>query len=331
MSSVINIRKAKREGARIVLALAGISGGGKTFTALQIAYGLTGGDASKIGLLDTENRRGSLYADSIKNKDGQVQEFWIGDLDAPFSPQRYIDAIHQFQAAGIEVLVVDSITHEWEGTGGCEEIATIDPATGNTRKVGAWNKAKAEHKRFMNALLQSDMHVIVCVRAREKVEMYKDAQGKTQYRALGVLPVQEKNFMFEMTASMMLWDSGRQRQVMKAPKELETIFGECGQDFHAGYLGAKEGYALRNWIMGAGQVDQEVEKARNILRSHAEQGLKGLQQAWNGLSDTVRAKFGNQCPDDIKAAAKAFDDAKRTAASDINEAISGNDDDAANG
>lgn len=329
--SVINIRKAKREGARIVLALAGISGGGKTFTALQIAYGLTGGDASKIGLLDTENRRGSLYADTIKNKDGQVQEFWIGDLDAPFSPQRYIDAIKQWQDMGIEVLVIDSVSHEYEGTGGIEEIATIDPTTGGERKVKAWNKAKLEHKRFMNALLQSDMHVIVCVRAREKVEVVK-VNGKTEYRPLGVLPVQEKNFMFEMTASMMLWDSGRQRQVMKAPKELEAIFGECGQDFHAGYIGAKEGYALRNWIMGGGQVDQEIEKARNILRSHAELGLKGLQEAWNGLPESVRAKFGNKCPDDIKAAAKAFDDAKRTAASDINEAIlSEENDNTANG
>lgn len=328
--SVINIRKAKREGARIVLALAGISGAGKTFTALQIAYGLTGGDASKIGLLDTENRRGSLYADAIKNKEGQVQEFWIGDLDAPFSPQRYIDAIRQFQAAGVEVLVIDSITHEWEGTGGCEEIATIDPTTGNMRKVAAWNKAKAEHKRFMNALLQSDMHVIVCVRAREKVEMYKDAQGKTQYRALGVLPVQEKNFMFEMTASLMLWDSGRQRQVMKAPKELENIFGECGQVFHEGYLGAKHGNAVRKWILGADSVDQEVEKARNILRSHAEQGMKALQKAWSELPDSAREKLG-KCPDDIKASAQAFDDAKRTAASDINEQIMSENNDAANG
>lgn len=327
--SIVNLRKAKREGARVVLALAGISGGGKTYTALQIAYGLTGGDANKIGLLDTENRRGSLYADAIKNKDGQVQEFWIGDLDAPFSPQRYIDAIHEFQAAGIEVLVVDSITHEYEGTGGIEEIATIDPANGMQRKIPAWNKAKAEHKRFMNALLQSDMHVIVCVRAREKVELVK-VNGKTEYRPLGVLPVQEKNFMFEMTASMMLWDSGRQRQVMKCPKELEPIFGECGQDFHNGYLGAEQGYKLRKWILGAGNVDQEIEKARNILRSHAEQGMKGLQHAWAGLPEAIRAKFGNQCPEDIKAAAKAFDDAKRTAASDINEQISGSNNDATN-
>lgn len=324
--STINIRKAKREGARIVLALAGISGGGKTYTALQVAYGLTGGDASKIGLLDTENRRGSLYADTIKNSEGQVQEFWIGDLDAPFSPQRYINAIHEFQAAGIEVLVVDSITHEWEGTGGCEEIATIDPVTGNTRKQAAWNKAKAEHKRFMNALLQSDMHVIVCVRAREKVEMFKNAQGKTEYRALGVLPVQEKNFMFEMTASMMLWDSGRQRQVMKAPKELEAIFGECGPDFHAGYLGPKHGFTMRKWIMGGGQVDQEVEKARNVLRSYAEQGMKALEKAWSELPESARKKLG-KCPDDIKSAAQAFDNAKRTDASDINEAIAGNEND----
>lgn len=322
--NVINIRKAKREGARLVIALAGISGCGKTYTALQLAYGMTGGDASKIGLLDTENKRGSLYADCIKNKDGVIQEFNIGDLDAPFSPQRYTNAIKQFQEAGIEVLIIDSISHEWEGQGGCEEIAQIDPETGNQRRVAAWNKAKAEHKRFINAMLQCDMHIIVCVRAREKVELVK-VGGKTEYRPLGVMPVQEKNFMFEMTASLMLWDSGRQRQVMKCPKELEPIFGECKTDFQQGYLGAKEGYELRKWIMGAGQVDQEVEKTRNILRSNAEQGLGALNKSWAQLPEAIRAKFNNQLPDDIKASAKAFDDAKRNAASDINDQISGQD------
>lgn len=321
--SVINIRKAKREGARMVIALAGISGCGKTYTALQMAFGMTGGDSSKIGLLDTENKRGSLYADTVKNKEGEVQEFFIGDLDAPFSPQRYTDAVKQFQDAGIEVLIIDSISHEWEGTGGCEEIAKTDPATGQDRRVPQWNKAKYEHKRFMNAMLQSDMHIIVCVRAREKVELVK-VNGKTEYNSLGVLPIQEKNFMFEMTASLMLWNNGQQRQVMKCPKDLEPIFGECSQKFHEGYLGAKQGYELRQWINGANKIDREIESARNILRSHAEQGVRALQKAWSELAPTAREKLG-KVPDDIQSSARAFDEAKRNAASDINDAISGQD------
>ena len=91
--------------------------------------------------------------------------FLIGDLIAPFTPARYAEAIREFQAAGVEVLVIDSISHEWEGTGGCEEIANNSP-----NKVIGWANAKAQHKRMMNVLLQSDMHVIVCIRAKEKVD-----------------------------------------------------------------------------------------------------------------------------------------------------------------
>src|SRR5262245_53198485 len=88
--SVIQIREAERAGARLVIGLAGISGSGKTYSALQLAYGLAGGNAKKVGLLDTENRRGSLYANALKNRAGDVQRFLIGDLFAPFSPERYV-------------------------------------------------------------------------------------------------------------------------------------------------------------------------------------------------------------------------------------------------
>src|ERR1700761_1454166 len=97
MSQVVNIRKAKRAGARLVIGLSGISGSGKTKTALLLAYGLANGDGSKVGFLDTENRRGSLYADNdlysmVQQQLGlanPAEPFLIGDLDAPFSPQRY--------------------------------------------------------------------------------------------------------------------------------------------------------------------------------------------------------------------------------------------------
>lgn len=297
--SVINIRKAEREGARLVLGIAGISGSGKTFTALQLAYGLANFDASKVGFLDTENRRGSLYANALKNERGEVQQFWIGDLYAPFSPQRYIDAILEFQKMGVEVLVIDSITHEWEGQGGCEEIAMA----GNPR-MPDWKRAKAEHKRFMNTLLQSDMHVIACIRAREKVQIQK-VNGKSEVIPIGIQPVTEKNVMFEMTASMMVMDAGRQREVIKT-SGTDHIFGEAG--FHQGYLGAEQGKALREWVDGAKQLDPRVEHARNSLRTVCEQGMDALVKAWTALPKEVKQAIGpNGCPDEFKLAAQEFD------------------------
>lgn len=293
--AVINIRKAEREGARLVVGVSGISGSGKTFTALQLAYGLANNDASKVGFLDTENRRGSLYADALKNDRGEVQKFWIGDLYAPFSPQRYIDAILEFQAAGVEVLVIDSVSHEWEGQGGCEEIAHA----GNP-KFPQWNKAKAEHKRFMNALLQSDMHVIVCIRAREKVRI----EGGGKVVPLGIQPICEKNFMFEMTASLMMWDEGKSQQVMKCPDQLRAILGR-----ESGYITAGDGSALRAWVDGAKQLDRTVEHARNSLRTITEQGTEALIKAWRALPEATRKAISPEgtCPDEFKRAAQDFD------------------------
>ncbi|WP_050991863.1 AAA family ATPase [Bradyrhizobium yuanmingense] len=298
---VLNIREAKREGARLVVGLAGISGSGKTYTALQLAYGLANFNSRKVGLLDTENRRGSLYANSLVDSDGVVQPFMVGDLEPPFSPKRYADAILEFQKAGVEVLVIDSVTHEWEGTGGCEEIAHAQ-----NPRLPDWATAKREHKAFMNALLQSDMHIVVCIRAREKVKMSKDDRGKTVIEPVGIQPVQEKNFMFELTASLMMMNEGQWQDAMKCPAELRDILGR-GE----GYITAADGKALRAWVDGAVQLDPEVERARNTLKTTSAQGLAALEAAFRALPKKIQkalADDGSIGP--LKTAAAAFDQQK---------------------
>lgn len=299
--SVIQIRKAQRSGARLVIGIAGVSGSGKTYTALQLAYGLANMDAGKVGFLDTENRRGSLYADSLPG------QFLIGDLYAPFSPQRYIDAIREFQKAGVEVLVIDSVTHEWEGSGGCEEIA----ANTNSR-IADWKRAKAEHKRFMNVMLQSDMHVIACIRAREKVD-FSDPKNP---RPLGVQPIQEKNFMFEMTASVLMHDSGRKQTILKCPFELVGILGR-GND----YLTAADGKRLREWVDGGQKLDSDIEHHRNALQSITELGIARFKEEWNALPPKVRSALGKETRDTLAAAAQAFDDQKRQTQAEMPDVI----------
>lgn len=308
MTDIIQIREAQREGARLVIGLAGISGSGKTRTALELAYGLANFNSRKIGFIDTENRRGSLYADVLRDKSGEVQPFLIGDLEPPFSPQRYIDAILAFQRHGVEVLVIDSITHEWEGAGGCEEIATA----GNPR-LPDWSSAKREHKRFMNALLQSNMHVICCIRAREKVQISKEG-GKTVVTPLGIMPVTEKNVMFEMTASLMMWNSGKAQQVMKCPEDLTGVLGR-----EKGYITAADGKALRDWVDGAKQLDPEVEHARNTLRTTCEQGMEALKTAWAATPSRVQKILGKEFLDTLKQSAAAYDAQRKSADNGLGE------------
>ena len=285
------IETASREGAKVVIGIAGTSGSGKTYSAILLGYGLANKQSSKIGLLDTENRRGRLYADILPNG----EKFMIADFFPPFSPQRYIDAIHKFEEAGVSVLVIDSISHSWEGIGGCEEIATAgDP------KVPRWNKAKLENRRMMNALLQSSMDIIVCVRAREKVKV-EMVNGKTVFTPLGLHPISEKNLPYEFTASLMMHDQGRSQDVLKCPEAIRSIMGR-GND----YLTINDGLALRQWIDGGKPVNREEEQARALLATAAESGLAALGEAWGKLSKPLQKALAS-AKDEYKASAEAYD------------------------
>ena len=104
----MELKKASRKAAKIKLGIQGPSGSGKTYSALQLAYGLTG-DWSKIAVIDTENHSADLYA--------HLGEYQVLGLTKPYSPERYIQAIDTCEKAGIEVVIIDSTSAEWEGSG----------------------------------------------------------------------------------------------------------------------------------------------------------------------------------------------------------------------
>lgn len=284
---MIQISPVKRDSAKIFLALAGQTGDGKTYSAIQIALGLSGMDASKVGLLDTENRRGSLYSDVLG------KPFLIGDFTPPHSPARYVAALNEFAKTGIEVLVVDSMSHEHEGQGGLEEIANAPKPNGDARKVADWLTAKREHRKFMNALLHAPFHVIGCFRAREKTS-FKDP---TKPVSLGLQPITEKNVMFEATASFMLLNKGKEHEAIKLPEQLKHIFPESG------YFTSEVGLALRNWLGG---IDP-IEKTKDILRLAAGQGTEAFKREWLALSKSDQRALA-EFKDTLKDSAQAADD-----------------------
>lgn len=272
--SILNIRPAKRELAKVVVGISGTSGSGKTYTALQIAKGMARGDVSKIALLDTENKRGSLYADMF-----YPDQFLVGDLEPPFSPARYIEAIKEIEESGAKVLIIDSASHEWEGEGGCEDIANASLLAG--KKMADWKKAKYEHKKFVNALLQSNMHIIVCLRAREKT----DFKNPNKPVSLGLQPICEKNFMFEMTASLMMFNSGSEQMILK-PCEGLPLTG-----MQKGYMGEATGAALIDWVEGTQQAAAELVDEGKKLMLKCENTAE-LKAAWTSLAPLVRTKIG---------------------------------------
>ncbi len=290
---ILNIRPAKRGGSKPIIGICGTSGSGKTYTALKMARGMVS-KASEIGFIDTENKRGSLYADIL---DGPFQ---IGDLYAPFSPSRYSEAIKEFQAAGVKVLVVDSISHEWEGEGGCDDIANAPKANGEPRKVANWIGAKRQHKSFMNTLLYCPMPVIACIRARDKIKVVK-VNGKEEFVPQGLQPICEKNFMFEMTASMLMEEEGKKQTFLKMPAFLKPFFGNGN-----GYLGEETGRKVVEWFEVGDKDSPEVTAIKAEMLSSCELGLAGLMAIWNTLTPAMKKKLEahkNTC----KASAMEYD------------------------
>jgi hypothetical protein len=184
------LRKATRKKAKIRLGLSAVSGGGKTYSALLVAKGICG-DWSKIAIIDSENSSADLYA--------HLGDYNVLPLTAPFTPERYIDAIKTCEKAGMEVIIVDSITHEWDGKGGCLEI--VESLGG---KYQDWAKVTPRHQAFIDSITQSLCHVITTVRRKQDYEMTKDNTGKVKVEKSGLREVTREGFEYELTINLEL-------------------------------------------------------------------------------------------------------------------------------
>jgi len=211
-------RPGVRENVGLWINLVGGTGSGKTFTAMRLATGIAAG--KPFAVLDTENRRALHYADQF--------HFDHAELRPPFRPDNYADAIVAADAAGYPVIVVDSGSHCWAGDGGMldwqdeelDEMVKRAASRGDKRpewqireagKMSGWIKPKKSHKAMVQKLLQVKAHLILCLRAEEKIEMVKDAQGKLQVQKKqsltgkdGWIPICDKNLPFEATCSFLL-------------------------------------------------------------------------------------------------------------------------------
>ncbi|NOT56411.1 MAG: AAA family ATPase [Deltaproteobacteria bacterium] len=182
--------RATKLTAKLRLALAAPSGAGKTYTALQLATHLGG----PIAVIDTERGSASKYADLFA--------FDVIELDS-FHPQRYIDAIHEAEAGGYGVLIIDSLSHAWAGKDGALEL--VDAAakrlatryrSGREDAFAAWQEVTPLHNALVDAMVQSRVHLIATLRTKtEYVVETKD--GRTKPRKIGLAPIQREGLEYE--------------------------------------------------------------------------------------------------------------------------------------
>lgn len=183
-------RKAERKKAKIRIGVFGPSGSGKTEGALRIAHGIAPWE--KIAIIDSENGSADLYS--------HLGAFNVVGLMPPFSPESYIAAIKSCEENGMDVIIIDSMTHEWEGTGGLKEI--VDQLT-VVMKDGrlAWNKAGLRHNKFMDTILQSPCHMIITARSKQEMAMVEGANGRKHSEKIGMKTVTREGLDYEMTVA----------------------------------------------------------------------------------------------------------------------------------
>tara|TARA_B100000508_G_C11417426_1_gene256501 strand:- start:49 stop:915 length:867 start_codon:yes stop_codon:yes gene_type:complete len=181
----MQLKRAKRTDVKLRVGISGASGFGKTYSALLLAHGMTG-DWGKIAIVDTENGSANLY--------DHLGSYNILTLEPPYTPERYIKAIQTCENAKMEVIILDSISHEWQGEGGCLQIH---------EKLGGrfqdWAKVTPRHQGFIDAILKSQCHVITTVRSKIDYSMDVGSNGKTKVVKHGLKPITREGLDYEMT------------------------------------------------------------------------------------------------------------------------------------
>lgn len=179
----MQLRQSERKKAKIKMALQGSAGTGKTYSSLLLAQGLTNNDFSKIAIIDTENGSADLYA--------HLGSYNVLSLTPTFTPENYIKAIDVCLNSGMEVIIIDSISHCWD-----ELLDFHSKLAGNS--FTNWAKVTPRQKSFVDKVLQADTHIIAIMRTKQDYVL-NQKDGKYIPEKIGLKAVQRDGLDYEFT------------------------------------------------------------------------------------------------------------------------------------
>ena len=266
----MQLQKATRQQSRIKLSLSGSAGSGKTYSALQLAKGICN-KWDKIAVIDSENYSASLYA--------QLGPFQVVNLAAPFTPEFYIEAIKLCEGSGIEVIIIDSISHEWSGKGGCLDLHEKETSRMKMpNSFTAWASITPRHQAFVDAIIQSSCHIICCIRSKTEYVLI-EKNGRQVPQKVGMAPIMRDGFEFEVSIHFEL----DQQHKAFCSKDRTGLF----MDKDPFVITPNTGNQLLEWCMGADAAD--VTKRINDCKSFNE--LLQIYKAFPQYKQTLLPEF----------------------------------------
>jgi len=261
----MKLQTAARKRAKIKMALQGPSGSGKTFSSLLIAYGLTS-NWEKIAVVDTENHSADLYA--------HLGLFKVLPLVAPYSPERYIEAIDTCVNAGMEVVILDSITHEWENL-----IDFHASMTGNS--FTNWAKVTPRHNAFVQKLLQTPIHVISTVRTKQDYVL-NEKNGRMVPEKIGLKSVQRDGLEYEFT---LVFDLDMKNSATASKDRTGLFIGKPAE-----LLSVESGKLIQQWCQAGEQIDVD-EVSERIGSCLSMEELLTLYNMFPQYQEVLNAEF----------------------------------------
>ena len=258
-------RKAERRKAKLRLAITGPAGSGKTYGALQVAQGLGG----RIAMIDTENGSGDLYS--------SICEYDIMNINAPFDPRKYIQAIHDAENEGYDVLIIDSLSHCWISEGGLLDMKEQLATSGKYNSFSAWSKVTPIQNKLIEAMLTSKCHIIATMRSRTDYVQVVNDKGRTEIRKVGLAPVQRDGMDYEFSV---VFDLNNEHTVTVS-KDRTSIFD--GKNFT---LSSETGATLLDWLNSGKDIPdvREInERKQSIYKAYLSLFKGSQQEAQNAI------------------------------------------------
>lgn len=243
-------QKAKKEQIWAKILLNSPSGGGKTYSALRLATGIARKCGSRVAAIDTENKRIRYYANEFDFDDMQ--------LDAPYSPEKYIKAIDEAVDAGYKVLIIDSLSHEWNF---CLDLVNSMPGTNSYTK---WKTVTPRHDAFKEKILQAPIHIIATVRGKDEYVL-EENNGKKVPKKIGLGYSQRDGLEFEYTVTLNL---DQDTHHFSAAKDNTHLFEDRFE-----LLTEKDGEAIWAWANSGEAITEPVTKTPVVVEEGADEEL----------------------------------------------------------